>query len=59
MLAFCPISEEKYYPWLEEDVVLLATGAAESRSIIQQKGMPMVSATEVQRYADLVTAKRP
>ena len=59
MLAFCPISEEKYYPWLEEDVVLLATGAAESRSIIQQKGMPMVSTAEVQRYADLVTEKRP
>ncbi|MEO1714515.1 MAG: hypothetical protein AAFU60_14380 [Bacteroidota bacterium] len=59
MLAFRPISAEQYYPWLNEDVVLLATGAAESRSIIQQKGMPMVSATEVQRYADLVTAKRP
>jgi len=53
MLGFDQISESKFYPWVNEDLVLLSSKAETSRSIITTKGMESTSHEEISRYEEL------
>jgi hypothetical protein len=57
MLQFRQISDEKFYPWVNENLVLLAADATASRATITKKGMQKVSPKEVEHFANLINTK--
>ena len=54
MLGFKKISNDKFYQWLNDNVVLLYTTAAKSREIILEKGMQQLSSRELKQFSKLM-----
>lgn len=57
MLGFRRISDAIRLDWIDADIVLLETGQAESRAIVESKGMPSCTAPEVERYSRILNTK--
>ena len=55
MLAFDQISEAVQHDFIDAEIVLLRTFQKESRAVITQKGMPVCTPEEVDRYAELAS----
>ena len=53
MLGFKQISDKKYYPWLDSNVVLLSSSAQDSRDLITARGMSTCSARTLRRYKNI------
>ena len=58
MLAFRKISGPYEYEWLDDQIVLLATGQEESRQVVLDKGMPACKEEEIERYQQLVKSTK-
>jgi len=58
MLNFSAVSDEKYFPFIDANAVLMASIAEQSRATISSKGMKPISNKEIQRFEELVNTKK-